>query len=78
MLDIIEFKGKSHIVMVKHNNTYVMNRNPDGKWAVISLPKGCYMLENMEYTVLEEDEAYSYYKERMASFGYRRFPVSEQ
>ena len=78
MLTTVEFKDKSHIVMVKHNNTYVMNRNPDGKWAVISLPKNCYMLENMEYTVLDEDEAYNYYKERMASFGYRRFPVSEQ
>ena len=78
MLSYEDFKGKSHIVMVKHNSTYVMNRNPDGKWAIIDLPKGCYMLENMRYFTLDEDEAFDFYKERMESFGYRRFPVSEQ
>lgn len=74
MLSEIEFKDKNHIVLDKAQFTTVMNRNRDGEWEVISLPRD-YMLVNMNYTVLHEDEAYEYYRERMESYGFRQFPI---
>ena len=75
MLSEIEFSDKKHIIMDKFNSTIVMQKTPDGQWDVISLPKNCFMLVNMTYECMSEDEAYEYYKERMESYGYRTFPV---
>ena len=75
MLTELEFMDKKRILLDKPQATFVMNRNPDGTWDVISLPKGNYMLVNMHYTVYKEEEAYEYYKERMESYGFRQFPI---
>ena len=75
MLTELEFMDKKHIILDKFNFTVVMQRNPEGHWDVISLPKNCHMLANMSYTTLVEEEAYEYYRERMESHGYRPFPV---
>lgn len=74
MLSFEEFMDKKHIILDKAQFTTVMNRNRDGEWEVISLPRD-YMLVNMNYTVLHEDKAYEYYRERMESYGFRQFPI---
>lgn len=74
MLSFEEFMDKKHIILDKAQFTTVMNRNRDGEWEVISLPRD-YMLVNMNYTVLHEDEAYEYYRERMESYGFRQFQI---
>lgn len=75
MLTEIEFMGKNHIVLDKAQFTVVMQRTPDEKWDVISLPKSSYMLVNMRYTNMSEEEAYEYYRDRMQSYGFKAFPV---
>lgn len=75
MLSEIEFKDKKHIIMDKFNSTTVMQKTPDGKWDVITLPKNCYMLVNMTYDNVSEDKAYECYRNRMESYKFRDFPV---
>lgn len=75
MLSFEEFKGKKRILMDKFNFTIIMSKTPDGNWDVISLPKNNYMLVNMSYEALVEEEAYEYYRERMESYGYRPFTI---
>lgn len=74
MLSFEEFRDKKHIVLDKAQFTTVMNRNRDGFWDVISLPK-IYMLTNMNYSNLCENDAYEYYRCRMESYGFRQFPI---
>ena len=75
MLTELEFMDKKRILLDKYGFTYVMQKTPDGLWDVISLPKGNYMLANMSYTALVEEEAYEYYRKRMESYGFRPFTV---
>lgn len=74
MLTYDDFRDKKHIIMDKPQFTVVMNKNDDGLWDVISLPK-IHMLTNMNYSNLCENDAYEYYRCRMQSFGFRPFQI---
>ena len=75
MLEYEEFQGKRHIVLDKSEFTVIMNRNTKGGWNVIMVPRRFSISEISYYTYVREDEAYNFYRARMESFGYRKFPV---
>ena len=82
MLDELSFKDAKHIIMDKTSFTYVMNRN-GSEWIVCTIPKiernnvpsYCLVAEN---SVMSNDEAYEFYRDRMDSFGYKKFPYVEE
>ena len=82
MLNEETFMGAKHIVMDKLSFTYVMNRN-GSEWIVCTIPKiernnvpsYCLVAEN---SVMSNDDAYEFYRERMESFGYKPFPYVEE
>ena len=82
MLDELTFQGAKHIVMDKMLFTYVMNRN-GSEWVVCTIPKleGCNFPSHCSFaenSVMSNDEAYKFYRERMESFGYKKFPYVEE
>ena len=77
MLTEIEFMDKKHIILDKFDTTYIMNRNKDNLWEIHSIPKDT-MVATQKPELVNEEEAYVFYKERMGSFGYRQFPIIEE
>lgn len=76
MLTYEEFMDKRHIVLDKTNYTFVMNR-VDFIWQVWSIKR----IENESIIHMESkygltmSEAYDFYKDRMASYGFKQFPI---
>jgi hypothetical protein len=54
-----------------------MNRGKDNLWEIHSIPKDS-MVATQKPELVNEEEAYVFYKERMGSFGYRQFPIIEE
>lgn len=75
MLDIVEFKDKKHIVLDKPLETVIMNRNTRGGWNVVMVPRKFSISEWSYHTYDNDDNAYEFYRDRMASFGFKQFPV---
>jgi hypothetical protein len=74
MLTEVEFVGVKHIILDKPEYTYIMNRGPLG-WDVHTIPKNWGCIDLTDHESMSEDDAYEFYRERMASFGYKRFQV---
>lgn len=77
MLTENEFRTKRHLVLDKPNYTFIMNRVPNA-WVVYEIEKGIGSPLMVQSIGLTEDEAYEYYLERMASFGFRKFNIIEE
>lgn len=77
MLNYNEFMDKRHIVLDKFDTTYIMNRGKDNIWEIHSIPKDT-MVAIQKPELVNKEEAYVFYKERMESFGYRQFPIIEE
>ncbi len=75
MLSFEEFMDKKHIVMDKSDFTVIMNRNTKRGWNVVMVPRKFSISEISYHTYDKEEEAYNFYRARMESFGYRRFPI---
>lgn len=76
VLTKIEFKDKKHIVLDKFTCTYVMNREGEA-WALFEIEKqGSPAF--VQSIGLTNDEAYEFYLERMASYGFKQFPIIEE
>lgn len=75
MLSFEEFQDKKHIVLDKADFTVIMNRSTIRGWNVIMVPRK-FSISEMSYHSYNEDEAaYDFYRARMESFGFRKFPV---
>lgn len=77
MLTQLEFIGKRHIVLDKAAETYVMERFDKG-WKIVTISKWNGSEPEVSTEIVQDDKAWEFYKERMASFGYRQFPVIEE
>lgn len=73
MLTEIEFMDKRHIILDKATETVVMNKGKDG-WLIYEIPKDT-MVAAPKPEFVCYGAAYEYYKERMESFMFRRFPI---
>lgn len=74
MLTEVEFVGVKHIILDKPEYTYIMNRGPLG-WDVHTIPKNWGCIDLTDHESMSEDDAYEFYRERMESFGFKRFQV---
>lgn len=75
MLEYEEFRDKKHIVLDKPLETWIMNRNTEGGWNVIKVPRK-FSISSMDWHVYNSEiEAYEFYEARMESFGFKPFPV---
>ena len=75
MLSFEEFQDKKHIVLDKPLETVIMNRNTEGGWNVIMVPRK-FSISSMDWHVYNSEiEAYEFYEARMESFGVKPFPV---
>lgn len=75
MLTEEQFRGKQYIIMDKPTDIIVMTKKLDGYWLIVSASKNEVDINIDENMLVHEIDAYEYYKERMESFGYRRFTV---
>lgn len=75
MLTEEQFRGKKYIIMDKPTDIIVMTKKLDGYWLIVSTSKSEVKINIDENMLVHEIDAYEYYKERMESFGYRRFTV---
>lgn len=75
MLNEEEFRSKTYVIMDKPTSIIVMSKKLNGYWLVISASKDEKDINIDDNTLMNEVDAYTYYKERMESFGYRRFTV---
>ena len=75
MLSEIEFVARRHIILDKADTTIIMNKGKDG-WLIHEIPKDTMVAASRPELVCD-GAAYEYYKERMESYGYRRFPIIE-
>lgn len=75
MLTEEQFRGKKYIIMDKPTDIIVMTKKLDGYWLIVSASKSEVKINIDENMLVHEIDAYEYYKERMESFGYRRFTV---
>lgn len=78
MLTELEFRNMKHIVLDKLNCTYIMNKvEPGSAWALFEIEKDAVPVMVQSIGLLE-DGAYEFYRERMASYGFKRFPIIEE
>ena len=77
MLTEIEFMDKRHIVLDKFDTTYIMNRDGEN-WEIFEIRKSGNRNPFIQSIGLTGDEAYSFYRERMESFGFKPFPIIEE
>ena len=75
MLTEEQFRGKKYIIMDKPTDIIVMTKKLDGYWLIVSTSKSEVKINIDENMLVHEIDAYEYYKERMGSFGYKRFTV---
>ena len=75
MLTEEQFRGKKYIIMDKPTDIIVMTKKLDGYWLIVSTSKSEVKINIDENMLVHEIDAYEYYKERMESFGYKRFTV---
>lgn len=75
MLTEEQFRGKKYIIMDKPTDIIVMTKKLDGYWLIVSSSKNEVKINIDENMLVHEIDAYEYYKERMESYGYRRFTV---
>ena len=75
MLNEEEFRSKTYVIMDKPTSIIVMSKKLNGYWLVISANKDEKDINIDDNTLMNEVDAYAYYEERMASFGYRMFTV---
>lgn len=75
MLTEEQFRGKKYIIMDKPTDIIVMTKKLDGYWLIVSASKSEVKINIDENMLVHEIDAYEYYKERMESYGYRRFTV---
>ena len=75
MLTEEQFRGKKYIIMDKPTDIIVMTKKLDGYWLIVSASKSEVKINIDENMLVHEIDAYEYYKERMESFGYKRFTV---
>lgn len=73
MLTEIEFSDKRHVILDKATETIVMNKGKDG-WLIHEIPKDTMVAASRPELVCD-GAAYEYYKERMESFAFRKFPI---
>lgn len=77
MLTETEFKDKRHIVLDKEAEIYVMERFDKG-WKIVTISKWNVAEPEVSTEIVQNDEAWEFYKERMESFGYKQFPIIEK
>lgn len=75
MLTEEQFRGKKYIIMDKPTDIIVMTKKLDGYWLIVSSSKNEKDINIDENTLMHEIDAYNYYRDRMESYGYRRFTV---
>lgn len=73
MLTELEFKDKRHLILDKADTTIIMNKGKDG-WLIHEIPKDTMVAASRPEMVCD-GVAYEYYKERMESFAFRKFPI---
>jgi len=81
MLTEVEFKDKEHIILDKFDTTYIMNRvnyKTPWHWQIFSINRKYISGSVIEGECMTDDEAYTFYRERMESYGFKRFPVIEE
>lgn len=74
MLSFEEFMDKIYIIMDKAEWVHVMMKH-DGVWDTYSICKNTIKSVVIDGKSLTDEEAYDEYKERMESFGFKRFPI---
>ena len=77
MLNYNEFMDKRHIILDKFDYTYIMNKGKDDLWEIHSISKDT-MVATQKPELVNREEAYEFYRERMESHGFRPFPVIEE
>lgn len=74
MLTFEEFMGKTHLVLDKAEWTHIINKVKNG-WQVFSISRKSAKPLIIQGEELNDEEAYDFYKERMASYGFKPFKV---
>ena len=74
MLIYEEFVDKKHLVLDKSVWTHIMNKVGD-KWQTFSIKRESEKSVIIRGEELSNEEAYDFYKERMASYGFRPFKI---
>lgn len=72
MLTFEEFMDKNHIILDKCCETFILEKDYEDKWHVFSIIRSACEFDHWIYS---DEEAYEFYKERMESYGFKRFPI---
>ena len=73
MLTFEEFMDKKQIILNKSLEVIIFNKS-EGKWLIYVISKSSYS-HGVCFVDLFDEKAYEYYKEKMASYGFKRFEI---
>lgn len=73
MLTEIEFMDKMSIILDKDQYVYTMVRIDKNWWYVYTISRN--FKETPTWKMMDMEGAYEFYRERMESYGFKRFPV---
>ena len=73
MLTETEFMDKKTVILNKNLEVIIFNKS-EGKWLIYVISKSS-SSHGVCFVDLFDEKAYEYYKEKMASYGFRQFEI---
>ena len=73
MLTYEEFTDKKTVILNKNLEVIIFNKS-EGRWLIYVISKSSYG-HGVFFVDLFDEKAYEYYKEKMASYGFRQFEI---